>query len=433
MRCVICDANDWKNVDKYRIAPKGMAVCNSCGFISYPEKYKTEEEIKAYYKEDYRKPPQVGNFNTGLKKLHIHSAMLSDLMREWVTQGKTKPVISEIGAAFGMLLNWFKQHIPEADVNGTEYALAYRRVAFHEYGIRLDQDFDKTKKYDLIVSFKVAEHQLDIDKRLREYVEALNDGGYMYISVPTWLKKMTNFGADGFDLEYYFHPDHINVWTREHFEYLLKKVGLRIVKEDHVMYDDSYICVRDDSLMTSELHRESVEEVERRLDRIKKAAIAFMQNDFDTAVNLWENFHAAWINRYEKHRATAHNGQSLPPIEYAMQNFVDPMYKCCPDSLHKYQIKADVLMRYDRYSEAAAVLEEGLAARPNNSAFLSALCQCFRQMALKTKNPEDRISLFKEARECAKYLGSTDSSSKNEAMNWAYSDGSNIPTPHERG
>jgi SAM-dependent methyltransferase len=249
MRCPVCETNKWTNVDHLRIAAKGMHICDNCGFVSYPKAYKTEDEIKAHYETNYRQCPSVQNAFTGQKKLHIHSAFLTPLLKEWKDKGFKDPVIGEVGAAYGMFLNWIRGHFPEADISGTEYTRSYRRNAWWEYGIKLDVDFDLTKKYDLITSFKVAEHQLDIDLRLREYAQALKPEGFLYISVPLWFHRMTNFGAEGFDLEYYYDKNHINVWTRDHFEYLLSKAGLEIIRTDEWLYDSTYLCKRNDAVI----------------------------------------------------------------------------------------------------------------------------------------------------------------------------------------
>ncbi len=43
MRCIVCDNSNWENVDQFRIKKEGMSLCKSCGFVSYPEKYKKKE------------------------------------------------------------------------------------------------------------------------------------------------------------------------------------------------------------------------------------------------------------------------------------------------------------------------------------------------------------------------------------------------------
>jgi len=436
MRCIVCDSTDkWENVDQFRMTKKGMMMCGGCGFISYPGMYKTEAEIKAHYKEDYRKCPSVQNAFTGQKKLHIHSAFLTDTLKSWMDRGLKNPVVCDIGAAYGQFLNWIKSHFPEADISGTEWALAYRRNAWHEYGIRLDLDFDRSKKYHLISSFKVAEHQLDVDLRLREYVECLHEDGFMYISVPIWHEKMVNPGTDGFDLEFYYDPHHINVWHPAHFEYLLAKVGLEIVKKDLYLYDNTYLCKRNDALMAdAKIPKIDPEKLKAVMKRIKTAAILYGETKFEEALREFSNFPAAWVNAYEQSRQKAHAARDTqPPFEWVMENFVAPMLKACPTSLEPLRLAGDVCMRYDKYQDAAKYIQKALELRPNNASFLMALSHCFREIALRATDPADKLKMFVESRDCVRYLRDIDLQSRNDAVNWIYKDNSMIPTPHEGG
>lgn len=433
MRCPICDSTDkWVNVDEHRFSKKGMHICNGCGFVSYPEKYKTEDEIRKYYEKDYRACPSVNNAFTGQRKLHIHSAFLTETLDKWVKQGFKNPVICDVGAAYGLFLNWIRGIFPEAELNGTEYALAYRRNAWHEYGLKLDLEFDKTKKYDLISSFKVAEHQMDVDLRLREYAECLKEDGFLYISVPLWFHRMSNFGADGFDLEYYYDPNHINAWSREHFEYLLTKCGLEVLKVDDWMYDTTYLCKRNDAVMGTKDVPNLAPDVIRRMKAIKAAAVKSGAGDFEGAIKEFGNFPNAWINLYETVRAKAHQkNEGQLPLDYILTNVLDHAMKACPQSLDIMRLKADVFMRYDRYAEAADVLQQALEKRPNNASFLMALSHCFREIAMRATDPQDRLRMFSESRDCARYLRDIDLQMKNDAVNWIYRDNSELPTPHE--
>lgn len=447
MRCIVCDSTDkWEDVEysrhpmvnKEEKVPagannQGMSICTHCGFVGYPKKYKTEEEAKAYYHKDYRKPPRYENLITGQRKLKMHAHFLKDLFDEW-KEKEIKPDVFEIGAAYGMVLNWIRGVFPEGTYGGTEFTQSYRRNAWHEYGLDLGLDFDNSKKYDLIVSFKVAEHQLDADKRLREYALALKPGGKVYISVPTWFRSMTNFGAEGFSLDYYYHPDHINVWTRQLFEQVLKKAGLKIVKFDDWMYDETYLCERDDSLMEEDLIFENVDDIKEHLKRIKQASLLEESGRVEEALKVYPAFPGAWKKNYEMGRAKAHRqsqGQAVEPFEYAFEKYIKPALESCPNNLTVLSLAVDVCMRYEKYNEAVEFINLALEKRPNNGPFLSALSQCLRQASLKQQDPEQKLKLQKEARDCSRYIAQQDIALKGDAFNWIYSDNANIPTPSE--
>jgi len=423
MRCIICDKDDWKNVDHFRIKAQGMSLCNQCGFVSYPDKYKTKKEIKEYYLKDYRSPPQVGNLYTGQRKLHYHNVFLKPLFSTWKKENKTDLVIGEVGSAYGMFLNWVKGIFPKADVNGSEWTLSYRRNAFHEYGIKLDTELDlKNKQYDLICSYKVAEHQMDADKELRAYVEALKPGGHIYVSVPTWFNEMGNFGLGGFDIEYYYHPDHINVWTQKLFETLLKKVGLEVVQFNNEMYNETYLCVRNDDLMKETPDYENPVEIESYLKSIHDASMLYQEQKFKEALDVWPNFPISWITFYEMTRKQNHD----LGYEKIIAEIIEPFKKACPNSYQVYNLAGDISMRYNKWKEAIEYLNKALDMRPECPIVLTMLSQTYRCWVNTVQNKDDKLNLLKEARGVMRHLKKVSQQHYGEAINWIYQDNAKL-------
>ena len=424
MNCPICQGDKWTNVDEFRHDKKGMEICNGCGFVSYPTLYKTEEEIKEYYRAEYRPAPGVGNLFSGQRKIHYHEFFLRSVFDKWKAD-KIAPVVGEVGAAYGLVLKWVKNIFPEAEVGGSEMTLSYRRVAFHENDIVLDEEIDLTKKYDLIISYKVQEHLMDPDKKLREMVLALKDDGLMYISVPCWFNTMYNFGAAGFTLSYYYDTNHINVWTRPLFETMMKKCGLEIVKEDHCIYDSTYLCKRNDAMMNEKPVYEDPEEIKDRMRKIKEASIAFDQREYGKAIEIWPNYPSGWQACYENSRGELHK----KGFEEIIKEFVDPMLKACPYSATVFSIAADICMRYSKWDQAIELHKKVLEMRPQCPHSLLSMGHCFRN--LSAKSPDKKIELLKQARDLVRYTKEISLQSRDECINWIYKDSSNIPLPTE--
>lgn len=82
----------------------------------------------------------------GERKNCFHHKFLLDLFNKWKAEGKESPRICEIGAAYGFTLQWIRQIFPKAEISGTELTTSFRRNAYHEFGIKLDEDIDTTKK-----------------------------------------------------------------------------------------------------------------------------------------------------------------------------------------------------------------------------------------------------------------------------------------------
>lgn len=427
IECCICGMTDkWQNVDQYRMKPDGMCICMNCGFCTYPEVIAKSEDLKEFYRKEYREPPTVAAVFTGQRKLHYHNAFLEPLMNEWKKE-KFNPKVLEIGAAFGMFLKWFRDNFKNGEFYGTELTLAHRRIAEYHYNIVLDEDFDASKKYDLIASYKVAEHVPFIDKELRKYAECLSDKGFLYISVPVWFKYMTNFGTGGFSLDYYYHKNHINVWTQKLFETLLKKCGLEVVKENHYFYDSTYLCKRNDELMKGELPFEDPIQVLDKLDRIKKASLAFDSGQLEEAITIWPFFPDGWVNFYEMKRAEFHK----KGFEVIEKEVLQKAMAACPDNFATVIFCVDVCMRYSKWDKAMQLANEGLRIKPNDPGALTAIAMCFRQMGDLTSNPEERAKCYSEAMEATKYLSQTSFEHAHSALTWIFADIAKIPMKSE--
>lgn len=435
MRCIVCDQNAWENVDEFRLKKEGMSLCTKCGFISYPKKWKSKAEIMEYYRKGYRRPPTVDSLYSGQRKLHYHHEFLyPSVIEKWKAAGKEDPVVFDVGAAYGLSLAWLKtirengKHLfPQIDLNGSELTLSYRRNAYHEFGLELKEDFDDSKKYDMIMSYKVAEHMLDADTEILRYKEALKEDGFLYISVPTWFNRLHNFGMGGFSIEYYYSPDHVNVWTREHFEFILKKTGFKIVKENQSYYDSTYLC------QVGEFGREvkplpGPGPIKECLGRIKKADEFCQKKQFDEALECWPNFPIARRALYEYKRKEWH----AQGIEEIIKQLIQPWIQLDPDSYEAYALGGDLLMRYEKYQEALGFLKEALHRRPKCDSVLGAIANCYRSMAAKATNEAEKVHFMREARAIMKHIKDHCIGAFAQATTWVYNDSAEIPMPNEK-
>jgi 2-polyprenyl-3-methyl-5-hydroxy-6-metoxy-1,4-benzoquinol methylase len=426
MRCPVCDTSSWTDVTKFRLKrsdekgrPIKMEQCDSCGFVSYPSRYESEEEIKKHYRESYRPPPQATGLYTGERKLQYHAYFLSPLMEEWKAAGIDKPVIGEVGSAFGMFLNWMRQNVPGADIHGTELTTSYKRIAAHEYGIDLKDDFDTSKKYDLIASYHVLEHQLDPDLRLKEYAACLKDSGVFYLSAPIWFRELLNTGGSGFDVEWYWAPDHINSWSEEHLEEIIRKAGLEIIMKNDCVYGNTYILKK--ASVVKEPAKIDGSKYKAMVPQILQAWELLQQNKTKEAIELWPNFPSAWANHYEFNRAEFHKSR----VE--TDKFLKQAMESCPNSADSFVFGADVLVRYERYDEAFEVLTKANARKPNSPQILMGMANCYRMKALKETDEEKKAKLFRRSIDILRFLTSISTESIGQALTWIYADEANLP------
>lgn len=431
MRCIVCESeNAWEKIDQYTPKKNGLSICNTCGFISYPSRWKSKEEIFNYYKKNYRKvPPNSNNLFTGERKMHYHAEFLGDLFKKW-TEEKKNPVIGEAGSAYGLVISWLKGLFPQGDISGTEWTKTMKRLAKHQFNIDLLDDLDWSKKYDLLMSYKVAEHQLDFDLELKKYREAIKDDGFLYISVPIWLGPLNNFGRGGFDLETYFDPDHVNVWTRSLFEAILKKGGFEIVKENHEMYDSTYLCKPCDPKQLRLQDFDSNIKNKEAVKTIHDAFHLFAENKYDEALALWANYPNAHISRIEKNRASA--SQNFEEFE---SGFLLKALSDCPESVDLKVYVGQFYVRFNKFDQGIKLFEEAIKMRPQHSIALENLADALLIMSEFNKKEGDHkmaVHNLTQARNVWRHISQVASDKKFVAIDKIYALDAMIPIPNEQ-
>lgn len=400
-------------------------MCETCGFVSYPSKYKTEEEIKDFYRTNYRPGPQAGNLFTGERKLQYHECFLQPIFEEWKKSGITAPVVGEIGSAYGMFLNWLKGHFPNADVHGTELTESYRRVAFHEYGLRLAEDFDTSKKYDLIASYHVLEHQTEPDKKLKEYAACLKDSGVFYLSCPIWFRDASNSATGGFDIEYFWHPDHINAWSDEHLDHIIAKSGLRIIHKDTAVYGNTYILAKNTVPYDGSVPTFDRTKYRKAAEDIFKCWQFIQENKTKEAILTYKNCPAAWISHYELNRAAFQKDRD------GFEKFIKDMVESCPNSADTLMFAGDLLTRYERYEESHDYLARALNKKSNNPTIIMGIANTWRMRAKKSNDPQKRDEYLKKSINLLRFVMTISTEMMPQALSWVYQDEAMLEVPAE--
>lgn len=428
MRCPICaTVGNFENVDKFRIKPENMCVCKTCGFITYPSKYKDKEKLIEFYKKDYRgRPPVVTSIFQGEKKCMYHDLFLRDILDKWKSDGR-KITVTDVGCAFGMTLDWIKQLFKDQIelIYGVELTESYVRNAYHLFGISCRDDFDDSKLHDLIISYKSHEHILDPDIEMVRYLSSLKPDGYLYYSVPTWFDALENFGTAGFDLEYYYSPNHVNVWTRKQVEAMIKFCGGEIVRENHTIYGNTYLIKRvsKPTLDKRSAAFEDFNEIKEKLNKIFSAFEAYQVHDFDSALTIWPNFPSAHRGRYEFRRAD----YDKQGFDWIYENIVKTALKSCPNKIEAEHLAADICMRYSKFDLAVKHLEASNLLTPNNPTTFSMLANCFAAMANQATDEAEKINFLKQAKRCVELMKETNRGAFQESVNLIMMYNSKLP------
>lgn len=428
MQCPICRTVEpkWKNVDNFRLKPEGMCLCEICGFITYPDK--KQKDLDQFYKKEYRTIPNVSIFFTGERKLQYHAHFLKETIDKWKANNRKGLVITDVGSAAGMFLDYLnKQGLDISDIHGVELTETYVRQAWWFFGIKSIPKFDDTKRYDLISSYKSLEHILDPDIELTKYVASLKDDGYLYFSVPLWFEAMTNFGGAGFDLEYYYSPNHCNTWTRKHVEGLIKIAGGRIVKENRTYYDTTYLIQKDTAITDRSCAFEDPKLILEHLEKTFAASEALQRGAYNEAIGIWPNCPIAWVTHYEMNRKALHD----QGFEFIYNEICVKALDACKEDANLHYFAGDICYRYEQYEKALDHLNKANSLRPNMPQVFAMVHNCYLALSKLAKGQETKVKFLEQARKAAKVLGDVSMQNKNESINYVMHANAHIPTPFE--
>lgn len=121
--------------------------------------------------------------------------------------------VLDVGCGTGTLLNYLSTHFEGVKLSGMEYSSAALDIASKKnpnarYILHdINEPFEE--KFDLILSTEVLEHILYPKNALKNLIAMLQQGGYLFLSVP-------NGRIDTFE-------GHINFWSIESWEVFVKE------------------------------------------------------------------------------------------------------------------------------------------------------------------------------------------------------------------
>ena len=292
MICYVCSSDKWHVVtvagpDGIRVpvhSKSKIQICKDCGTACHEVDPKQEEKVKEYYRKEYRPAPGIANLITTTHKTNYVRVFLRDFLE---SKKGTRMKVADVGCATGYLLNFFRQmgHL----ATGCEYTVTFRRMAEHYYGIPTTEELETKHRYDFISIYHVMEHMVEPDKKLAHYASLLADGGHMLISTPEWFDTLEEAsGTPTRDFEHWFHKDHINLFSATSLQNIFRKVGLSMVKEDHLQYGQTYLLKKSDAGPAPKdwLLRESWPDIERKMLAARTAIGLFAAGKWREALDI---------------------------------------------------------------------------------------------------------------------------------------------------
>lgn len=281
MLCYICGEKNW--LERKDLNPEStVGICKNCGNVAHLLADDQEAKIKDFYRYHYRGAPGVNNILTTTTKLNMIKLFLMDYLKD-----KKELKVADIGSATGYLLDFFRRNGHK--VTGTELTPSFRRFSEHYYGIPLTEELTTKHRYDLITYYHTLEHLVNPYEKLKAHSELLAENGCIMVSVPEWFSTLENLAALGkFTIDNYFHKNHINCFSRISMHNLIKRCGLKIVKEDYITYGQTYLLER--TSKKQEIVKEDYKKINEKIDLIKKTIGLFGKGKVKDAIDLYPDF-----------------------------------------------------------------------------------------------------------------------------------------------
>ena len=237
MNCPICEKNNTEQIFKKLknsvssdsiLIDKEISnvICKLCGHIF--NEFGSRNQAIEFFTTDYKLHEETENaefkfFSDGISKTHqdIRMSLLENNL-ELQSSGK----ILDIGCGKGNFLSAFSKKFPKWELYGIEISKSACEIAkktiskLNIHQGHFTKEIFGDKKFDLIVSHGVIEHLETPNIFLKHASSKLENNGLFFFEVP-------NFKLNPSDL-YTF--DHLSHFTKETFQNLLNKNGIKAVQ-----------------------------------------------------------------------------------------------------------------------------------------------------------------------------------------------------------
>lgn len=189
INCPVCNNSKFKKIFE-RDNNTTIVKCKECSLHYMNPIYSDKELDKFYVESDYFNV--YGENIDGLLKYNLNATSNKDshyfyrlnLIRKFLSKGSK---VLEIGSSFGDFTNFLQKN--DYDAYGLEINHQARKISndrfpsLFVYDKYLDK-IDENAKFDLIVFYAVLEHITDPIAFIQSVKNRLNEGGFVYISVP---------------------------------------------------------------------------------------------------------------------------------------------------------------------------------------------------------------------------------------------------------
>ncbi|MBL7873085.1 MAG: class I SAM-dependent methyltransferase [Cyclobacteriaceae bacterium] len=159
---------------------------------------------------------------------------------ELISKFKLHGKILDYGCGTGEFLHFMQ--VKNWKVSGVEPSEIAKHKATQITQSEILTDLNSTKdKFDAITLWHVLEHVHDLNQKINDLINHLNDDGIIFIAVPNHesedAKKYRSYWA-GYDV-----PRHVWHFSQSNMKHLLNKHGLSLIKTEPMKLDSYYVSL----------------------------------------------------------------------------------------------------------------------------------------------------------------------------------------------
>lgn len=228
MNCPICNSTERTLLtNKLRDgSTQNVWQCNSCTH-GYLEHEHTEESLKKYYEEEYRKQhtPIIGKSSSPQELYDMYYSLQDDRIRALHPYTRLDKDLVEYGCSAGMFLWAIKDFVNT--ITGFDYDKESLEFTKKKTKCKI-LDLNAPKHYHIFCAFQVLEHIIDPHKWLAWVNSRVHKFGTLVIEVPNLYDPLISIWNNKTYEQFYYHKAHLHYFTSKSLSKLIESHGFKV-------------------------------------------------------------------------------------------------------------------------------------------------------------------------------------------------------------
>ncbi len=208
---------------------KPVYVCGHCRLQYITPRWKTEAELRDYYRSEYREHHEVRlGVRMSPEERHVYqSAFMEETSRVMAEEVPLGGSLLEIGCSAGGLLTHLKDKYELYGAEWNQDDAAYVRDTM---GIPCEEglldDIYPGKTFNVVTAIQVFEHQPDPIAFLRSVKNKLIGGGVLYMELPHANDPLSAIYQIQEYQDFFYRDVHLTYWLPHQLHWFVDSAGL---------------------------------------------------------------------------------------------------------------------------------------------------------------------------------------------------------------